>query len=260
MKKLTILAVAVVLLLPAATFADQIQFRLGYFMPRGVSSSYLNSHPDSLLAVEFDNMSFRPKDYNGGIIGIGYDYFVNKYVSLAFSVDSYNRSQVGYYRDWVMNSLTDGDFAFPFEFYLGDNIVHSFKMSITPLQVSLKFMPFGRRARLVPYIGGGGSLVFWSVRMFGDMVDFADPFIYTDPDLGDVDIYPVVSVASHENGASFGWHAFGGLQVPIGYRATIDVEARYFGGRRGNLHRLFEGFEPLELGGLAITAGLSYWF
>src|SRR5512143_3502995 len=229
MKKLTVLAAGLLLLVPWA-FSDSISVRGGYFMPRALSNSYLNNHPDSLWTIELDQMSFAPKDYRGGIVGIGYDFFVNKYVNLALSVDTYNRSQYGYYLDWVSNTLAEGDFAFPFEFFLGDDIFHSFRVTMTPLQLSLKFLPLGRRGRIVPYVGGGASLVFSNVRMFGDQVDFGDPFIYTDPDLGDVDVYPVVSVASHENGASFGWHAFGGLQVPIGYRATIDVEARYFGG------------------------------
>ena len=259
MKKLTVLAAALLLIVPAVTFADQIQLRLGYFVPKATTGSYLNNHPDSLWAIEFDQMSFLPKDYRGSIVGIGYDYFVNKYVSLALSIDTYNRSQFGYYRDWVMNTLAEGDFAFPFEFFLGTDITHSFRVTITPLQLSLKLLPLGRRAKIVPYVGGGGSLVFGSVRMFGDMVDFADPFVYTDPELGDVDVYPVVPVIAHETATTFGWHAFGGIQVPVGYRVTIDAEARYHSAK-ATFHNLFEGFEPFELGGWAFSAGLSYWF
>ena len=260
MKKTLVLAAALILLVPALTFADQIQFRLGFFLPRAVTSSYLAQHPDGLWTIELDQMTFLPRNYNSGILGFGYDYFVNKYVSLALSIDTYNRSQVGAYRDWVSNTLEEGDFAFPFDLYFGNNIVHSFKVSITPLQASLKFLPLGRKTRVVPYVGGGASMIFWSVRMFGDMVDFADPFIYTDPEIGDVDVYPVVPVASHDSGTSFGWHAFGGFQVPIGYRATIDAEARYHGRAQAKLGGLFEGFEPFDLGGWQFSLGLSYWF
>jgi len=260
MKKMLALAAALILLVPALSFADQLQIRLGFFLPKAVTSSYLGQHPDGLWTIELDQMSFLPKDYNGGILGVSYDFFVNKYVSLDLGLDFYNRSQVGFYNDWVVNTLDEGDFAFPYEFYLGNDIVHSFKVGITPLQASVKFLPMGRKARIVPYVGGGASLVFWSVRMFGDMVDFSDPYIYTDPDLGDVDIYPVVPVASHESGASFGWQAFGGFQVPVGYRVTIDAEARYHGGAKAHLHDLFEGFEPFDLGGWQFSAGLSFWF
>lgn len=260
MKKTLVLAAALIFLVPASIFADQIQFRLGVFLPGGVANSYLGSHPDSLWTIELDQMSFRPRDFNSVILGVSYDFFVNKYISLAVGVDTYNKSDYGYYRDWVSNTLNDGDYAFPYQYYLGNDITHSFHVSITPLQLSLKFTPLGRRARIVPYVGGGGSLVFWSVTMFGDMVDFSTPYVYSDPDLGDVDVYPVVPVASRESGTAFGWHAFGGIQVPVGYRATIDAEARYQGGAKGNLHDLFAGFEPLELSGWAFTVGLSYWF
>jgi hypothetical protein len=259
MKKLTILAMGLLLLVPSLAFSDSISIRLGYYLPRALTNSYLNTHPDSVWTIELDNMSFAPKDYNGGIAGISYDYFVSKNISLALSVDSYNKSNFGFYNDWVLNTLTEGDFAFPFEFFLGNDITHSFRVSITPVELSLKFLPFGRRAKIIPYVGGGASMVFYGARMFGDMVDFSDPYIYTDPDLGDVDIYPVVPVNSRDRGTAFGWHAFGGIQVPIGYRATIEAEARYRAAK-GPLGGLFQGFDNLELGGLSLSAGISYWF
>jgi opacity protein-like surface antigen len=259
MKKMTVLAAALLLLVPALAFSDSISIRVGLFLPRGVTSSYLSGHPDSLWRIELDQMSFKPSDYNAGIVGIGYDYFVGKYINLALSVDTYNRSEVGYYMDWVANTLDTGDFAFPFQDFLGNDITHSFRVTSTPVELSLKFLPLGRKGRIVPYVGGGASMVFWNIHMFGDMVDFSTPYIYTDPDLGDVTVYPVVPIAGQESGTSFGWHAMGGFQVPIGYRATIDAEARYHSAT-GNLHQLFEGFEPFEFSGWAFTAGLSFWF
>ena len=259
MKKTIVLAVGLLLLVPVLAFSDSISIRVGYFLPRGVTGSYLNSHPDSLWRIELDQMSFKPSDYNASIVGIGYDYFVGKHFNLSLSVDTYNRSEVGYYLDWVSNTLDQGDFAFPAADYFGNDIVHSFRVTITPLQASLKFLPLGRKGRIVPYVGGGISLTFWNIHMFGDMVDFSTPFVYTDPDIGDVTVYPVTQIASHESGTSFGWHAMGGVQVPIGYRATIDAEARYHDAK-ANLHKLFEGFEPFELSGWAFTLGLSYWF
>jgi hypothetical protein len=267
MKKLTVLAAGLLLLVPTLAFSDSISIRAGYYLPRMMTESFLMNHLDNLFAIEFQNMSFLPKDYRGSIIGAEYDYFFNKYVSLALGIDSFNRSEVGFYRDWVVNTLTDGDFAFPFELYQGDDIIHSLRLTYTPLQLSLKFLPLGRRTKVAPYIGGGATLAFWSVRMFGESVDFnpvdelGNPiqYFYPDPELGDVEIFPVFPVAAHESGASFGWHAMGGFQIPIGYRATIEAEARYHS-VRGDLHKLFQGFEPLELGGWAFTAGLSYWF
>ncbi len=259
MKKLTVIAVGLLLLVPSLAFSDSVTLRLGYYFPKAISNSYLSAHPDSLWTIEFDQMSFLPKNYRGGTVGISYDYFLSKNISLALSADAYNKSNVGFYRDWVVNTLTEGDFAFPFEFFEGGDIVHSFRVSITPIDISVKLLPLGRRAKIIPYVGGGASMVFFGARMFGDMVNFSDPFIYTDPVLGDVDVFPVEPVFSSEHGTAFGWHAFGGIQFPIGYRATIEAEARYHSAK-GSLGGLFQGFDDFELGGLALTAGISYWF
>ena len=267
MKKLTVIAAGLLLLIPSLAFSDSITLRLGYYFPKALSDSYLINHQNSLWAIEFDNMSFLPKDYRGGTVGLGYDYFLSKNISLALSVDAYNKSNVGVYRDWAVNTLAEGDFAFPFEFFDGGSIIHSFRVTITPVELSLKFLPLGRRARIIPYVGGGASMVFYGVHMFGDMINFnpvdanGDPieYFYTDPELGDVVIYPVEPVASRDNGTAFGWHAFGGIQFPIGYRATIEAEARYRSAK-GRFNGLFQGFDDFELGGLALTAGISYWF
>jgi hypothetical protein len=66
-------------------------------------------------------------------------------------------------------------------------------------------------------------------------------------------------LSARESTTSFGWHAFGGFQVPIGYRATIEAEARYHAAK-ARFDNLFVGFDDFEVGGLAVTLGLSYWF
>ena len=267
MKKLTVLAAGLLLLVPSFAFSDSLSLRLGYYMPRALSNSYLTGHPDSLWTIEFDQMSFQKKDYRGGIMGVGYDFFLGKNLSLSLVVESYSRSRRGFYNDWVLNTLDEGDFAFPFDLYEGEDIFHSFHVSVTPIQLSLKLLPLGRRTKLIPYVGGGASLVFWGVRMFGDQVNFnpvdinGDPIEYYYPDevYGDVLVYPVEPLNASERGTAFGWHAFGGFQYPIGYRTTIEAEARYHS-VKGRFDELFVGFDDFELGGLALTVGLSYWF
>lgn len=257
MKKLTIIAAGLLLLVPALAFSDTFTLRMGYFMPG--ASTNLTLHPDSLWAIEFNQMSFSKKKFQGSMLGLGYEYFVGPYLSLAFTVDSYTKNRPGYYVDYVQFALDEGDFAFPYEYYDGGIIEHAFAVSSTPLQLSVKFLPLGRKARLIPFIGGGAGLYFWSVRLQGEMVDFSDPWIYTDDVLGDIDIYPVGLVYGKERGQAFGAHAFGGFQIPIGFRATIDLEARYHWAK-AKFDEWFVGFEDFDLGGLAISVGFSYWF
>ena len=259
MKKLTVLAVALLLLVPVLAFSDSLSLRLGYFMPRALSNAYLALHSDSLWAIEFDQMSFTMEKYRGTMMGISYEYFVGKNLSLAFTLDSYSKNRPGYYVDYVQFALDEGDFAFPYEFYDGDIIEHAFSVSSTPLQVSLKFTPLGRKTRLIPFVGGGAGLYFWSVRMYGQMVNFSDPWVYTDPDLGDVDIYPVEGVNGREKGSVFGYHAFAGFQIPIGFRATLEAEARYHMAT-AKFTEWFLDFDDFDIGGLVLTVGFNYWF
>jgi hypothetical protein len=126
--------------------------------------------------------------------------------------------------------------------------------------LSLKLSPLGRKTKLIPFVGGGVGLYFWSAGLFGEMVDFSDPYIYTDPLLGDIDVYPVIPVNSRETGMSIGYHAFGGFSFPIGYRATIDAEVRYHVAKGKFDGPLFVDFPDFNVGGLALTVGFSYWF
>lgn len=260
MKKLTVLAAGLLLLVPTLAFSDTFSLRLGYYMPRALSNAYLTAHPDSLWGIEFTQMSFPMEKFRGTIMGIGYEYFVSKNLSLAFTLDSFSKNRPGYYVDYGQFDLDEGAFAFPYEFYDAYIIEHAFSVSSTPLQVSLKFLPLGRKTRLIPFVGGGAGLYFWSVRLQGETIDFSDPWVYTDPVLGDIDVYPVLSGQyAKEKGAHFGYHAFAGFQIPIGFRATLEAEARYHWAK-AKFDEWFVGFEDFDLGGLAITLGFNYWF
>lgn len=281
MKKVTVLAVGLLLLVPCLAFSDSFSLRLGYFMPR--ASTDILAHPDSLWAIEFDQMSYKMKDYRGGIYGASYEHFLGRNISLVITLDSFSKSHLGDYLYYDQTEFTDSWFAFPIDnepsvitdwFYIS----HSFKVTSTPLQVSFKFLPLGRRTRLIPFMGGGGGLYFWSVRMYGETIDFYPldesnqpvDWYYdyetdsaypnpTDAALRDQLIFPVESANGRERGMAFGWHAFAGLQFPIGDRATIEAEARYHSAK-ARLKDWFQGFDNFDLGGLALTVGLSYWF
>ncbi len=271
MKKLTGLAFGLLLLLPSLTFSDSLSLRIGYFMPSALSNANLAAYPDSLWTIELDQMSFSKDKFRGSVFGGSYEYFVGKNLSLAFTVDFYSKQRPGYYIDYVQFALNEGDFAFPYEFYDGDNIEHAFRVSSTPLQVSFRITPLGRKTRLIPFFGGGGGLYFYSVRLYGQMVNFGDESWYydfetdtaysnpVDPNLRDEPIFPVESVNGREKGSVFGYHAFAGFQIPIGFRATIEAEARYHWAK-ATFDEWFQGFDKFDLGGLALTVGFNYWF
>ena len=266
MKKSIVILAGLALLVPTLAFADSFSIKLGYYMPRAVSDSYLTQHVDtSLWGIEFDQMTFALKDFRGGIFGLSYERFLGPNLSLLVSVESFSRRRLGDYYDYDQTEFEEGWFAFPIDQEPEDitdwyYISHSFKVSSTPVTASVKFTPLGRKTKLIPYVGGGVGAYFWSAGIFGEMPDFADPWVYTDPTLGDIEVYPVISANSRERGMAFGYHAFAGLQFPIGYRATIDAEARYHWAKGKFDDGYLVDFEDFELGGLAVSIGFSFWF
>jgi hypothetical protein len=184
---------------------------------------------------------------------------------LLVSAESFSRRRLGDYYDYDQTEFEEGWFAFPIDQEPEDitdwyYISHSFKVSSTPVTASVKFTPLGRKTKLIPYVGGGVGAYFWSTGIFGEIPDFADPWVYTDPTLGDIEVYPVIPANSRERGVAFGYHAFAGLQFPIGYRATIDAEARYHWAKGKFDDGYLVDFEDFELGGLAVSIGFSFWF
>lgn len=250
MKKILIL-LFVFLLGTAFAFADVVTFKVAYFVPRAKSD---------LWEIEFENMDFTKSRFHSTSLSFSYEYFVNRQISFLIGIDTYSRKKVGTYIDFVGLSFDEGDFAFDRDFgFQGDfAISHVFGVSITPIQVSVKLAPMGRRNRFIPYIGGGAGIYLWNVRLQGDLIDFDDIWEYEDPEY----IYEIYGIYAadirDENKITFGFHAFGGFMYPVGRQMSIDAEFKY-NVATGNLEQFLE-FEPFDLSGYQISVGLSYWF
>jgi len=257
MKRTLILAIALTILIPAVATPDTFTLKAGYYFPTA------HGGLDSLWKIEFDQMSFKKSDMKASILGLSYEYFLSKQLSLEISVDTYNKTKAGIYRDYVGYSFDEGDFAFPASDYNGDfDVAHALSVRLTPVQLSLKLLPLGRRGRLIPYIGGGVGLYFWSVGIRGETIDFQDQWVYSDPELGDVTIYKINQSDIFEGGRmNIGYQAFGGLMFPIGNRITLNGEFRYniIKGKFKS-DSSFADFENFDLSGYALTFGLNYWF
>jgi opacity protein-like surface antigen len=254
MKKAGIALVLSLLVLCGTAAANTLSLKIGYFFPRAEGG------PDSLWTIEFDQMSFQKSDYAQSTLGFAYDYFLTRELSFEISLDTYNKNKSGFYVDYVGYEFTEGDFAFPAELYQGAfSVAHTLNLSITPVQFSIKIAPLGRRNKIVPYLGAGGGIYFWTVYLRGDIVDFSDEYFYEDEDLGDVPVYPIYPAQLREERTAFGYHGFAGFKVPVAHRITVDVQFRY-NSVKGNFKEAFLGFEKFDLGGYTISAGINYWF
>lgn len=254
MNKRMIMTIVAVLAAAGMLSANTVTFKMNYVIPKMQSDFW---------DIEFENMSFLKSNFQNTSFGLAYEFFVSPQLSLVFSFDTYSKTKGAYYNGYVGYTLDNEDWAFPDD-YQGDfSPNHSVYSSVSPLQVSFKFLPLGRRTKLIPYLGAGGGLYFWSLRMRGDMIDFNDEYYYEDPDYGDVPVYPIYQVDAYEGRnfgkVAFGGQVFGGLMYPVANRLTLDLEFKATFAK-GKMTQGFEGFEPLDLGSYQISIGINYWF
>ncbi|MBM3310641.1 MAG: hypothetical protein FJY80_03945 [Candidatus Aminicenantes bacterium] len=254
MRKRALITTLAVLAAAGALSANTITFKMSYVIP---------SLKSDFWDTEFENMNFTKSSFQNTAFGLAYEMFLTRELSFVIGVETYSRSKAAFYKDFVGYTFDSEDWAFPND-YEGDfSPMHSLYTSVTPLQFSLKIVPFGRRMKLIPYAGAGVGLYLWSLRMQGDMIDFADEYYYEDPDYGDVPVYPIYQVDAWEGRnfgkISFGGHVFGGLMFPIANRLTLDAEFKV-NIVKGKMTEGFEGFAPLDLGRFQVSVGVNYWF
>ena len=250
MKKYLLVFVALFLLIPGFAFSDLVTFKVGYFFPRANSD---------LWQLEFEQMTFEKSDFQNTVFCFTYEYFLSNQISLTVSLDGYNEKKAGSYVDYVADIV--GDQIYAFDYGQGSSISHVFTVGITPLHASVKLTPLGRRASIIPYLGGGVGVYIWTVRLQGDSIDFSDPQEFYDQDLGEVVIgYPVYPADIRvESKFTVGFHGFVGIMVPVANKISVEGEFK-FNYASGNLDPHFQGFENFDLSGYQVTIGINYWF
>ncbi len=247
-----VLATATLFWASLPAFGNILTFRIGFFSPQAKSD---------LWQIEFDQMSFSKSNFQSTAYGFDYELVVSKNFSLTVGLDSYQKSKMGYYLDFQgIDLMSEGFFAVPIS-YGGDyDLFHAFRVSITPFQAGFKFTPLGRRTKFIPYCSAGASVFLWSVDLEGDMIDFTDEWILTDPVYGETEAWGVQSILAREsNRLSLGWYCAAGVQMAVGNRITLQAEIKYFSGR-GDMSEFFLDFEPFDLSSLFVSLGLNYWF
>jgi hypothetical protein len=145
------------------------------------------------------------------------------------------------YRDYVDNRLE------PIEQTTGLKTWHifgSFRYAVTPKgrDISrLAWIP----SRIIPYVGAGGGVTYYQFRQFGDFVDFQDLSVFA------------------ESFRSSGWtptvHGFGGVDVRLYKGLYGSFQGRYTKAA-GKLGSDFIDFDPIDLSGFRVSAGINLLF
>lgn len=124
-----------------------------------------------------------------------------------------------------------------------------------PVMLSLKayLLPSGRTigsfawipARIAPYVGAGGGVMWYRFDQRGDFIDFNTSSVFND------------------NFASSGWapaaHVMTGFDISLNPRFVLTADGRYTYAK-ATLGSDFANFDKIDLSGFAVTAGIAVRF
>ena len=236
-----------ILLLVGAGRADAggVDLRIGGFIPRMRDCGVTTPNPEYTLFRDVCDLYFIGKgDFDGVYGGVEYNQVVLDYVEVGVHYDYYSNTEDTSYRDWERPA--------------GGEIQQSLRLRVAPLGVTVRFLPTGKRHRLVPFVGGGVDALFYKYEEMGDFIDFYSPDCETD--LG----CPTLPDHFVAEDTAFGYHALGGLRVYVNRDFAIVGEGRYQWGK----HDMGDDFAPnepglvntIDLGGWTFTVGLHVRF
>ena len=181
--------------------AGGLDLRGGAFFPRGheslfqdLNSLYTPIGADTLRGVE-------PKDFIGGYGGGEFNAVVARNLEIGISYDYYSNSVDTSYRDYTRPD--------------GSEIQQHLHLAVSPLALTVRFLPTDKSRHVVPFIGGGVDAIFYHYDEVGDFIDFFDPTL------------PIKSDAFHDDGTAFGVHALGGVRWYLNRDFAIVLEGRY---------------------------------
>ena len=239
---------------PAAAQGGRPLARIGQELPE---SDFLFKRPRGLISIrgawlmpsensdlfDFvqDQLTIDSGDFSSPSFAMDLGYSVTSRLDIVGGFDVAKQSVNSEYRDFVDNNLL------PIEQQ------STLRQNSFTGSVRFALMPRGRSVgryawiptRVQPYVGAGGGMVFWEFKQVGDFVDFEDSEVFTD--------------VFESSGASLCGHLLGGVDVQLYKQLFLTTEGRYVWAS-GELSNEFVGFEPLDLSGLRISAGINFVF
>jgi hypothetical protein len=188
-----------------------------------------------------EELTIEKGDFDSFLFGVDASFAVASRIDLVAGFEITRASVSSEYRDFV----DENDLP----------ILQDTRLTILPVTLSVKLYltPKGREvsryafvpAKVRPYVGGGGGFVWYELEQAGDFVDFVDLTIFTS--------------AFQSSGWGFASQAFGGVEVGLTPRWFLTVEGRYLWSD-ADLGGDFVTFEPIDLSGARIGAGINFSF
>jgi hypothetical protein len=250
------IVLASLLVLPVAAAADQ-QPEQSTSRPPDRSADFLFGRPNVSVGIRgswvfasagsdlFDfvtrHLTLEKEHFNRPAFAADVAFALTRRLQVEAAVELTRMEHGSEYRDFVDNNLL------PIEQTTSLNTTHvmgGVRYALTPRgrEVSrLVWVP----SRVVPYVGAGAGVVYYEFRQYGDFVDFVDNSVF------------------YESFRSQGWaptaHAFGGVDVQLYRGLYLTMQGRYTKAK-GELGSDFIDFDPLDLSGFRMSAGINVLF
>lgn len=205
----------------------------------GVRSGWMFARAGSdVFTFVRDRLTIDRKDFNAPALAADLGIVVAPRTEALFGFDFSRSSTASEYRAFVDNNRLP---------VRQETVLQQINLSGS---VKFALVPRGREVSryawiprtVTPYGGAGGGALRYEFRQVGDFVDFANLHIFND------------------TFRSSGWtpsaHVFGGVDVRLWRRLYFTGEGRYLWSHAA-LGRDFSGFQPIDLAGLKVTAGIS---
>jgi len=188
-----------------------------------------------------DHLTLDAGDFNAPGIGLDVGVALTPRIDAQFGFDFSNARVASEYREFVDNNrLPITQQTRLREVNLSGNI----KLALTERGREVSQFAWVPR-KLVPYVGAGGGLLWFDVTQTGDFVDFVDLSIFTD--------------VFRSRGWTPSAQVFGGADVRLFKRLYATVDGRYLWAA-GDLEREWIDFDPIDLAGFRLSAGLNVLF
>lgn len=207
-------------------------FRMGRFFPR------LDS---DLFDMVTEELTLEKSDFRSWDLGFDGGFSMNEWFDLVISFDSSTRRKASEFRYYI------DEYGMP--------ITQTTTYSQVPLTVGIRFLPMPRGRQVgnyaylpspfVPFLSGGGGILWYHFRQHGYFVDYSTLEIFH-ADLESSGSAPVIYLG-------------GGADIRIFRSAYLTLDLRY-SWANDDLDGDFVGFEPIDLSGLRLTAGVHWHY
>jgi hypothetical protein len=99
---------------------------------------------------------------------------------------------------------------------------------------------------VVPFVGAGGGALYYALDQTGDFVDFNN--------------FGVFASTFRSTGWTPSAHLLGGVDIRVLRRALVTIDGRYQWAAGPLSNRTWIGFDPIDLSGFKLSAGMSVVF